>query len=156
MPYGNDPAPEGAPVPPQELIGASIFLGLVSVLSISRHGSYLITLGMGRSALDLAALAVIALNAVGFAGSLWLLALRRWAYALCLGYAGVEVGLRFYYAFTDVVPGMLGKADLQLLGGLGEIFLGAVFLVVLAFLAGAETRAQLDAREAYRAASAKD
>src|ERR1035437_4954492 len=79
MPYGSAPPPEGAPVPPQELIGASIFLGLVSVVSISRHGPYLITLGMGRSALDAVSLGLIALNAVGFAGSLWLLALRRCA-----------------------------------------------------------------------------
>ncbi|SRR5258708_3353171 len=154
MPYGNEPAPEGAPVPPQELIGASIFLGLVSVLSISRHGSYLITLGLGRTALDIVALALIGLNAVGFAGSLWLLALRRWAYVLCLAYAAVEVCLRIYYSFSDIVPGMLGKGDLQLLGGLGELALAIVFLIVLAFLAGPETRAQLDAREAYRAAAA--
>src|SRR5258708_6511244 len=154
MPYGNEQAPEGAPVPPQELIGASIFLGLVSVLSISRHGSYLITLGMGRSALDVVALGVIGLNAVGFVGSLWLLALRRWAYALCLGYAATEVCLRVYYSFSDIVPGMLGKGDLQLLGGAGELALAIVFLVVLAFLAGPETRAQLDARQAYRAGAA--
>ena len=152
MSYGNAPPPEGAPVPPQELIGASIFLGLVSVVSISRHGSYLITLGMGRSALDVVSLGVIALNAVGFAGSLWLLALRRWAWALCLGYAAIEVCLHLYYAFADLVPGTLGRGSPQWLGGLGELVLGMVFLVVLAFLLGPETRDRLDAREAYRRA----
>ncbi len=152
MPYGSEPPPEGAPVPPQELIGASIFLGLVSVVSISRHGPYLITLGMGRSALDAVSLGLIALNAVGFAGSLWLLALRRWAWALCLGYAAIEVCLHLYYSFADLVPGMLGRGSPQWLGGLGELVLGLVFLVVLAFLSGPETREQLDAREGYRRA----
>jgi hypothetical protein len=152
MPYGNSPPPEGAPVPPQELIGASIFLGLVSVVSISRHGSYLITLGMGRSPFDLFGLGVIILNALGFAGSLWLLALRRWAWMLCIGYAAVEVCLHLYSAFADLVPGMLGRGSIDWLGGLGELLLGLVFLVVLAFLSGPETRAQLDAREAYRRA----
>src|SRR5258708_37237458 len=113
MPYGNEQAPEGAPVPPQELIGASIFLGLVSVLSISRHGSYLITLGMGRSPLDIVALALIALNSVGFVGSLWLLALRRWASALCLGYAALEVCLRAHYSYNDSVPVVLGDGGPQ-------------------------------------------
>jgi hypothetical protein len=152
MPYGNEAPPEGAPVPPQELIGASIFLGLVSVVSISRHGSYLITLGMGRSPLDAISLAVIALNAIGFAGSLWLLAMRRWAWALCLGYAAIEGCLHLYYAFADLVPGMLGRGTTQWLGGFGELVLGLVFLIVLAFLSGPETRAQLDARDAYRGA----
>jgi hypothetical protein len=152
MPYGNTAPPEGAPVPPQELIGASIFLGLVSVVSISRHGSYLITLGMGRSALDLVSLGIIVLNAVGFAASLWLLALRRWAWGLCLGYAAVEVCLHLYYSFADIVPGMLGKGSLDWLAGIGELALALVFLVVLAFLSGPETRAQLERREAYRRA----
>jgi hypothetical protein len=152
MPYGNAPPPEGAPVPPQELIGASIFLGLISVVSISRHGSYLITLGMGRAAFDVVSLAVIGLNTVGFAGSLWLLAMRRWAWALCLGYAAIEVGLHLYYAFADLVPGIIGKGSIQWLGGFGEAVLGLVFLVVLAFLSGPETRQQLDARDAYRRA----
>ena len=153
MPYGNSAPPEGAPVPPQELIGASIFLGLVSVVSISRHGPYLITLGLGRSPFDAGALALIALSVVGFAGSLWLLALRRWAWALCLGYAGIEVCLRLYYAFNDVVPGLMGRGQVNALAGLGELALGLVFLVVLAFLAGPETREQLAAREAYRRAA---
>ena len=152
MPYGNTAPPEGAPVPPQELIGASIFLGLVSVVSISRHGSYLITLGMGRSPLDLVSLGIIALNAVGFAASLWLLALRRWAWGLCLGYAAVEVCLHLYYSFADIVPGMLGKGSLDWLAGIGELALALVFLVVLAFLSGPETRVQLERREAYRRA----
>jgi len=39
------------------------------------------------------------------------------------------------------------------LAGLGELALGVVFLVVLAFLAGPETREQLAAREAYRRAA---
>jgi hypothetical protein len=152
MPYGNSTPPEGAPVPPQELIGASIFIGLVSVVSISRHGPYLITLALGRSPFDAVALALIALSVVGFAGSLWLLALRRWAWALCLAYAGIEVCLRLYYAFSDVVPGLTGRGQLNILAGLGELALGLVFLVVLAFLSGPETREQLAAREAYRRA----
>jgi hypothetical protein len=154
MPYGNSAPPEGAPVPPQELIGASIFLGLVSVVSISRHGSYLITLGMGRSALDAVSLGLIAINAIGFAGSLGLLALRRWAWTLCLGYAAIETCLHLYYAFADLVPGMLGRGTLEWLAGLGELALALVFLVVLAFLSGPETRDQLAAREAYRRAEA--
>ena len=153
MPYGNSPPPEGAPVPPQELIGASIFIGLVSVVSISRHGPYLITLALGRSPLDAVALMLIVLSVVGFAGSLWLLALRRWAWALCLCYAGIEVCLRFYYSFSDVVPGLTGRGQVNALAGLGELALGVVFLVVLAFLAGPETREQLAAREAYRRAA---
>jgi len=152
MPYGSSPPPEGAPVPPQELIGASIFLGLVSVVSISRHGSYLITLGTGRSALDVVSLGVVALNTVGFTGSLWLLALRRWAWGLCLGYAAIEVFLHLYYALADLAPGILARGSAQWLGGVGELALGLVFVVVLAFLSGAETRQQLDAREAYRRA----
>ena len=136
MAYGNSTPPEGAPVPPQELIGASIFVGLVSVLSISRHGPYLISLAIGRSAFDPIAVALIALSAVGFAGSLWLLALRRWAWMLCLGYAAIECCLRLFYSFTDIVPGVTGKGRLDVLGGIGELLLGLVFLVVLAFLAG--------------------
>jgi hypothetical protein len=153
MPYGNSAPPEGAPVPPQELVGASIFIGLVSVVSISRHGPYLITLALGRSPFDAVALALIALSVIGFAGSLWLLALRRWAWTLCLGYAGIEACLRFYYAFSDIVPGIIGRGELNVLGGLGELALGLVFVVVLAFLAGPETRQQLAAREAYRRAA---
>jgi hypothetical protein len=152
MAYGNSAPPEGAPVPPHELIGASIFIGLVSVVSISRHGPYLITLALGRSAFDAVALALIALSVVGFAGSLWLLALRRWAWIMCLGYAAIEVCLRLYYAFNDVVPGITGRGQLNALAGLGELALALVFLVVLAFLGGPETREQLAAREAYRRA----
>ena len=150
MSYGNAPPPQGAPVPSQELIGASIFVGLVSVLSISRHGPYLIAFALGRAGFDPTALGLIVLNAIGFAGSLWLLALRRWAWALCLAYAGIEVCLRVYYAFSDIVPGVLGHGSPHLLGGFGELLLGFVFLVVLAFLSGAETRQQLEAREEYR------
>jgi hypothetical protein len=150
MSYGNAPPPEGAPVPPQELIGASIFVGLVSVLSISRHGPYLIAFVLGRADFDAGAVGLIVLNIVGFSGSLWLLALRRWAWALCLGYAGIEVCLRLYYSFSDIVPGILGRGPLHLLGGIGELLLGLVFLVVLAFLSGAETRQHLEAREDYR------
>jgi hypothetical protein len=107
---------------------------------------------MGRSAFDAVSLALIGLNAVGFAGSLWLLAMRRWAWALCLGYAAIEVGLHMYYAFADLVPRIQGGGSPHWLGGLGELVLGLVFLVVLAFLSGPETRQQLDAREAYRRA----
>ena len=153
MSYGNAPPPQGAPVPPQELIGASIFVGLVSVLSISRHGPYLITFTLGRAGFDPGALGLIVLNAIGFAGSLWLLALRRWAWALCLGYTAIEFCLRLYYAFNDIVPGILGRGSLHLLGGIGELLLGFVFLVVLAFLFGEETRQQLEARESYRRAN---
>jgi hypothetical protein len=125
-------------------------VGLVSVLSISRHGPYLIALALGRAGFDPGALGLIVLNVTGFAGSLWLLALRRWAWALCLGYAGIEFCLRLYYAFSDIVPGVLGRGPMHLLAGIGELLLGLVFLVVLAFLSGVETRQQLQAREEYR------
>src|ERR1700736_5798785 len=92
--YGNSPPPQGAPVPPQELIGASIFVGLVSVLSISRHGPYLIALALGRAGLDPGALGLIVLNAIGFAGSLWLRRLPPRAWALCPGGSPVRFSLR--------------------------------------------------------------
>src|SRR5438128_2700945 len=100
MSYGSAPPPEGAPVPPQELIGAAIFLGLAAILSISFHGAYLIALVLGRIGLDPLTLGVLALNAVGFVGTLWLLALRRWAWRLTVAYAGLEVLLRLFYAFN--------------------------------------------------------
>jgi hypothetical protein len=87
--YGNEAPPEGAPVPPQELIGAAIFLGLAAVLSISFHGPYLLALVLGRLAFEPLTLGVLGLNAAGFIGTLWLLALRRWAWRLTVAYAGL-------------------------------------------------------------------
>lgn len=154
MAYGNATPPEGAPVPSQELIGATLFLGLVSVLSISRHGSSIIALALGRTAFEAGAVAVFSLNIAGFVASLWLLALRRWAWRLGLGYGAVQVVLRSYTAATDLVPGLAGRGgSMDLLGALGQIVLGLVFLVVLAFLAGKDTRGLLAAREDYRRAT---
>jgi hypothetical protein len=156
VPYGNEPPPDGAPVPPQELIGASLFLGLVAVLSISRHGAYLIALALGRLPFDPLTLAVLTLNAAGFVGSLWLLALRRWAWRLVVGYAVLEVFLRLVYVVDDLVPGVLRPGgDVQVLAAAGEVVLTLVFLVVLAYLVSGETRERLDAREAYRKAAAE-
>ena len=153
MPYGNAPAPEGAPVPPQELIGASLFLGLVAVVSISRHGAYLLALGLGRAPLAPGELAVLALNAAGFIASLWLLALRRWAWRLAVGYAVLMVGLRAFYVLDDLAPALLrGGGDVEWLAAVGELALGFVFLVVLAYVVSTETRDRLDAREEYRRA----
>ncbi|MFY9614789.1 MAG: hypothetical protein WAT58_05265 [Candidatus Dormiibacterota bacterium] len=152
MPYGNEPPPAGAPVPPQELIGAALFLGLAAVLSISFHGAYLIAFALGRVGFDPLTLGVLTLNAVGFVGTLWLLALRRWAWGLAVGYAGLEVILRLYYVFNDLVARPNGNPDW--LGGIGEVALALVFLVVLAYLLGEDTRERLDAREAYRRAQA--
>jgi hypothetical protein len=150
--YGNSTPPEGAPVPPQELIGAALFVGLVSVVSISRHGSYLIGLLVGRFALDLPQLLLLLVSTGGFAASLWLLALRRWAWQGAVAYAIVEVCLRGYYVLGDVAPSVAGRAGARPdpLGALGELALGLLFLVVLGFLLGSETRELLDARERYR------
>src|SRR5207245_52623 len=55
--YGERvPPPEDAPVAPPEVIGASLFLGLVAVVSISTHGSYLIAFVLGRQSFDVFAL----------------------------------------------------------------------------------------------------
>jgi hypothetical protein len=146
--YGNAPPPEGAPVAPPDLIGASLFLGLVSVLSISRHGAYLIALALGHVPFDAVATAVMLLNIAGFVASLWFLALRRWAWALGIGYAAVETGLRFYLAVSNLEA----AAGPHVLAAAGEAFLGLVFLVVLAYMAGGDTRALIRARVEYRAA----
>lgn len=151
MPYGNSQPPEGAPVPRQELIGAALFLGLVSVVSISTHGAYLIALPLGRVSFAPSLLLLILLNVAGFAASLWLLALRRWAWHLAIGYAVVEVGLRAYYAAAYLVPSLAGRSAVDLPGAAGEAALTVVFLVVLAYLLGEETRAMLNDRDRYRA-----
>jgi hypothetical protein len=150
--YGNEAPPEGAPVPPQELIGAAIFLGLAAVLSISFHGPYLLALVLGRLAFEPLTLGVLGLNAAGFIGTLWLLALRRWAWRLTVAYAGLEVILRLFYVFNDVVVRPDGRLDW--LGGIGEVVLAFIFLVVLAYLLGEDTRERLDAREHFRRAQA--
>ncbi|GAC1335301.1 MAG: hypothetical protein NVSMB17_18030 [Candidatus Dormibacteria bacterium] len=150
MAYGNSTPPEGAPVPPQELIGAALFVGLVAVVSISRHGSYLIGFILGRFSLDAPQLLLFAANAGGFAASLWLLALRRWAWQGAVAYASLEVGLRLLYLFLYLAPAFGARGHLDPLGAVGELLLATVFLVVLGYLLGAETRAMLSARELYR------
>ena len=153
MAYGNTTPPEGAPVPPQELIGAALFVGLVSVVSISRHGAYLIGLLVGRFPSDFPMLLLLAISFGGFAASLWLLALRRWAWRGAVAYVVIETCLRAYYLVAHLVPGLSGHPGGQVdpLAAFGELVLALVFLVVLGFLLGEETRALLDARERYRA-----
>ena len=150
MAYGNTTPPEGAPVPQQELIGAALFLGLVAVVSISRHGAYLIGFLLGRFQLDAPQLLLFAANTGGFAASLWLLALRRWAWQGAVAYATLEVCVRAFYLFMYVVPVFGVKGTFDPLGAVGELVLGLVFLVVLAYLLGSDTRAMLAARETYR------
>ncbi|MDQ6747624.1 MAG: hypothetical protein M3010_05895 [Candidatus Dormibacteraeota bacterium] len=156
MAYGNTTPPEGAPVPQQELIGAALFLGLVAVVSISRHGAYLIGFIFGRFPLDAGPLLLFVLNLGGFVASLWLLALRRWAWQGAIAYALVEIGLRAFYLFSDLAPGLglrvNGRVDP--LGAIGELFLALVFLVVLAYLLGEDTTARLAERERFRATQA--
>ncbi len=152
MSYGNAPPPEGAPVPPQELIGASLFLGLAAVLSISFHGAYVIALALGRVGFDPLTVGVLGLNAVGFVGTLWLLALRRWAWRLAVAFAGLEVILRLFYVFNDLILRPNGRLDW--LGAIGEVVLALIFLVVLAYLLGEDTMERLEAREEYRQAQA--
>ncbi len=155
MAYGNSTPPEGAPVPPQELIGAALFVGLISVVSISRHGAYLIGLLVGRYPFDAPQLLLLVLSTGGFAASLWLLALRRWAWQGAVAYAVVEVGLRAYYLFSYLAPALAGRGGRpDPLGALGELALGLLFLVVLGFLLGPETRGLLEARERFRANAA--
>jgi hypothetical protein len=146
--YGNAPPPVGAPVAPPDLIGASLFLGLVSVLSISRDGAYVISLALGHSPFDAAALGGMGLNLAGFVASLWFLALRRWAWVVGMAYAAAEVALRIYFSVNHV----LASGGAQVLAAAGEAALAVVFLVVLAYMAGGDTRALIRAREAYRAA----
>ena len=57
-------------MPQQELIGAALFLGLVAVVSISRHGAYLIGFILGRFPLDAPQLLLFVANMGGFAASL--------------------------------------------------------------------------------------
>jgi hypothetical protein len=98
---------------------------------------------------------VLTLNAVGFVGTLWLLALRRWAWRLAVGYAALEVCLRLFYVFNDLVPGVLRPSgQVELLAAGGEAVMALIFLVVLAYLVGEDTRERLDAREEYRRAQA--
>ena len=153
MAYGNTAPPEGAPVPPQELIGAALFVGLVSVVSISRHGAYVIGLLVGRFPFDIPQLLVLAISTAGFAASLWLLALRRWAWQGAVAYVVIEICLRIYYLFAHLAPGLSGHpgGEVDPLAAVGELLLALLFLVVLGFLLGEETRALLDARERYRA-----
>jgi hypothetical protein len=143
-------------VPPQELIGASLFLGLVAVVTISRHGAYMLAFMLGRTALAPGELGVMVLNIAGFTASLWLLALRRWAWRLSVAYAVVMVGLRAFYVFDDLAPGIVrGAGDVEWLAALGEFALGFVFLIVLAYLVSEETRERLNARDEYRQAQVR-
>jgi hypothetical protein len=154
VPYGErTPPPEGAPTAPPEVIGASLFLGLVAVLSISTQGSYLIALALGRSGLDLFALAGIGLNLIGFVASLWFLALRTWAWRLGLAFATIQVCLRVYLLVESVAPGVFhaGVAGPpNIAAALGQLLLLVVFLLVIAYMASAEMRELLRRREAYR------
>jgi hypothetical protein len=156
MAYGSSTRPEGAPVPQQELIGAALFLGLVSVVSISRHGALLIGFIFGRFALDLPQLLLFALNLGGFAASLWLLALRRWAWQAGVAYALVEICLRGFYIFGYLAPavGVRVSGSIDPLGALGEVVLLFFFLIVLAYLLGEDTRTRLQERELYRSKQA--
>jgi hypothetical protein len=153
-PYGNAAPPDpDAPVAPPELIGASLFLGLVAVVSISSHGSYLISLLFGRAYFDALSVLGMALNAAGFAASLWYLALRRWAWALGLAYGAVEVGLRLFFALGDVAPGIAHpgvSGPARLLPAVGQVGLAVVFLLELAYMSSADSRTLLAAREAWR------
>lgn len=156
MAYGNSTRPEGAPVPQQELIGAALFLGLVSVVSISRHGAYLIGFVFGRFTLDAPRLILFAVNIGGFAASLWLLALRRWAWQAALAYAVAEICLRAYALFGYLAPafGLRVSGNVDPLGALGELVLLFLFLIVLAYLLGEDTRSRLQEREQYRSTQA--
>ena len=149
MAYGNSTPPEGAPVPSKELIGATLVVGLISVLSISRHGSYVIAFAVGRQAFDLYEAAIFALNLLGFVGSLWLLALRRWAWTICLVYLGVEVVLRGWHVYLDLAPLLGSGRGADPVGALGEFLLMLVLIVILGYLAGADTREMLARRAAY-------
>lgn len=153
MAYGNSTPPEGAPIPPQELIGAALFVGLVAVVSISRHGAYLIGLLVGRFQFDAPQLLLLTISTGGFAASLWLLALRRWAWQGALAYAVFEICLRGYYLLAYLAPGVAGRpgGHVDPWGALGELLFALIFLVVLGFLLGHETRDLLDARERFRA-----
>ena len=144
MPYGNEPAPEGAPVAPPDLIGATLLLGLVSVVAISTHGAYLIALAVGRASFDPVTVADILLNVVGFVGSLWLLALRRWAWRLSLAFAAARVGIHVFLA----VHALGGGPDF--ISFAVNLALALLFLVVLGFLLGDEVGALIERREAYR------
>ncbi|MEA2683595.1 MAG: hypothetical protein QOK05_1923 [Chloroflexota bacterium] len=156
MAYGNSTPPEGAPVPQQELIGAALFLGLVSVVSISRHGAYLMGFIFGRFTLDAPQLLLFTVNIGGFAASLWLLALRRWAWQAAVAYAVVEICLRAYAMFAYLAPalGVRVSGSVDPLGAVGEFLLLFVFLVVLAYLVSDDTRSRLREREVYRAGQA--
>ncbi|MGI8610331.1 MAG: hypothetical protein ACR2MY_14100 [Candidatus Dormibacteria bacterium] len=138
------------------MIGAALFVGLIAVVSISRHGAYLIGLLVGRYQFDAAQLLLLLVSTGGFAASLWLLALRRWAWQGALAYAVVEICLRAYYVFAYLAPARAGRpgGHFDPLGAVGELLFALVFLVVLGFLLGPETRALLDARERYRAGAA--
>lgn len=145
MPYGNEQAPEGAPVAPPDLIGAALLLGLVSVVSISTHGAYVIALAIGRESFAPMTAADILLNVVGFVGSLWLLALRRWAWRLSLLFAAAQVGIHVYLAVHAAAAGP------DWLGVGVNAFLTILFLVVLGFLLGDEVSSLIERREDYRA-----
>ena len=154
MPYGNaEPPDPDAPVAPPELIGASLFLGLVAVVSISTHGGYLIALLSGQAYFEKFAVAGMALSIAGFAASLWYLALRRWAWALGLAYCAVEVVLRIFFAVGDIAPGVTNpgvSGPPRILPAVGQGVLALLFLLVMAYMSSADSRTLLRAREEWR------
>jgi hypothetical protein len=152
LPYGeSEPRPADAPVAPPELIGASLFLGLVAVVSISTHGSYLVSLLLGRAVFNPAAVAGLFLNATGFVASLWLLALRRWAWVLAIVFAVAQVGLRAYLVLITAAPGLVGRKYSVDVGAVArDALLGLVFLVVLAYITSVDARDLIKQREHYR------
>ena len=155
MGYGNQPPPVGAPVAPPELIGASLYLGLVSVVFFLGHGSYLIALLVGGARFDLPGTIGLLVSIAGFVASLWLLSLRRWAWALAIADSLVEVVRRLYFIVEDLVPsvvhpGVSGRG--HTLAAVGEALVLLVLLLVLAYISGPDTRRLLAARRAYRLA----
>ena len=155
MSYGNSQPPDpDAPVAPPELIGASLLLGLVAVVSISTHGSYLIALAVGHGSVVLFTVLGLLINGTGFIASLFYLALRRWAWILGLGYAAFEVLLRGYFALSYLAPGLLHPGvggEPRYLAAFGEVLLGVFLLMVLAYMSSSDTRDLIRARETYRA-----
>lgn len=154
MSYGNSQPPDpDAPVAPPELIGASLLLGLVAVVSISTHGSFLIGLAFGRANFVVFTTLGLLINAAGFVASLFYLALRRWAWIGCIAYAVFEIALRGYFCLAYLAPGLVHpgvSGPPRLLAALGEAVLAILLVMVLAYLASADTRNLIRAREAYR------
>ncbi|MHB8509031.1 MAG: hypothetical protein ACYDGR_10360 [Candidatus Dormibacteria bacterium] len=164
MSYGNSTPPDpDAPVAPPELIGASLLLGAVAVLAISQQGAYLVRLLVELSSLhipdrlDYAAIAAITLNTAGFAASLWYLALRRWAWGLGIAYAATEIVLRVYFSIQSIRPGFMRPGvdgPPHFIPAVGQGVLALLFLFVMLYMLGNDSRQLLSLREAYRARKA--